>query len=118
MNLYCTRYTLVPLFKKITSLNNTKVVWQDTPPYPGRNPLNNGYIKLNSFVQAAINYYIGNELRQVGVMSVPAWGLAMPWSEEQLSGRHHLVSITNGMFKVVPAGHISTYAVMDLACRT
>ena len=119
-NLHCTRYEIIPLIKQITSLNNTKVIYQETPAYPGRYPLQHRPLKhrQNSFVQAAINYYVAHELQGAGALVVPAWGLSMPWCDELVGGRMHMMEKTgSGGLKTVPSAHVASYYAMHLACN-
>ena len=115
-NLVCTRYDIVPLIKKLTELTNTVVIWQDTPPYPGRELLPTERIAQNSFIQAAINFYIAAELRRVGVKIVPAWTLTMPFADEELSGRTHMIDASKTQLLTIPPADVATYYGMSLAC--
>ena len=93
------------------------MIYQSTPPYPGRIPLPKYRVKQNSFVQAAINYYIVTELRGAGVKIVPAWALTMPWCDEELSGHTHMIDAVNGKLITIPPADVASYYAMELACR-
>ena len=112
----CTRRHIVPLVKQLTDLKNVRVIWQETPPYPAQHPLDSYRITQNSYTQGAINYFIAEELRAVGVMIVPAWGLSLPWADEELSGRTHMMEAQGQELLTIPPGVVSSYYAMYLAC--
>ena len=115
-NLPCTRRAIVPLVKEITALKNVRVIWLETPPYPVRIPLPRPRKPQNSFTQGAINYFIANELREVGVEVVPVWGLTLPWADQELSGNTHIMEVNGNELLTIPPADVATYYAMHVAC--
>ena len=73
---------------------NLTVIWQDMPPVPRSVEHVMGFnkkVKLsNSFMAAAVNDLIGYHLRHMGIHVVSIFGLARPFTEEDVCRGHYL----------------------------
>ena len=108
---------ILPLLYTLRDFGNVKMIYQDVPPCPDKNPAMNYYGSSNSYVVSAFNYYMYVILRQAGVTVIRTWAIGLPWSENFVGGRRHLVELIRPhTFNFTPPGRLATDLIMYHAC--
>ena len=115
--LTCITERLIPLYRKILAHRNVRIIFQDHPPLPGAKVVIADHARRNLHMIAAFNHFRGILYRTVGISVIPACALALPWSEELVQGRTHLMTTGKTGFIITPPGHVSTNLIMRATCE-
>ena len=73
--------------------------------------------KRNSHMISAFNHYMHRLYEEIGITIVRAWTISIPWSEELVQGRTHLITTESDGFLTTPPGDVSTHLLMLYACE-
>ena len=96
------------------------MIHQDVPPCPDKHPTINQYGSSDSYVVSPFNYYmylIIVILHQAGVTVVRTCAIGLPWSENFVGGRRHLLELIDpNTFNFTPPGRLATDLIMYHSC--
>ena len=112
----CIKTKILPLIHTLNYLGNVKMIYQDLTSRPDKEPLTNIYGSYNSYLVGAMNYYTNELLRSAGVTIVRTWGMGLPWCDDLIGGRVHIVWTDEKEITFTPHGRVATDFIMYHAC--
>ena len=86
------------------------------PPIPEDHPIPEDNWRRNVYVINAFNFYMASVYSEMGIMVIPAWSLAIPWSEGLVQGRTHLMTTEPEGFIITAPGAESLNLLAYHAC--